>query len=154
MAVLKQTSPTALPTAPKPMPSSTVPSASTKSAVAFGSVHPESACLGLIRGLDSHDSPQRKASGRVIPQTEAGLLSIAVMIGAAIAEIGGCFAFWAWLRLGKSALWLVPGVFCLLAFAYLLTLVESSAAGRAYAAYGGIYILASLGWLWLAEGVR
>jgi small multidrug resistance family-3 protein len=39
-------------------------------------------------------------------------------------------------------------------FAYLLTLVESDAAGRAYAAYGGIYIIASIFWLWLAEGQR
>ena len=80
--------------------------------------------------------------------------SIAAMIGAAVAEIGGCFAVRAWLRLGKSAFWLVPGVFCLLLFAYLLTLIESPAAGRAYAAYGGIYIAASLVWLWMAEGVR
>jgi small multidrug resistance family-3 protein len=80
--------------------------------------------------------------------------SIAAMIGAAVAEIAGCFAFWAWLKLGKSVFWLVPGVFCLLLFAYLLTLIESTAAGRAYAAYGGIYIAASLGWLWIAEGVR
>ncbi len=82
------------------------------------------------------------------------MTSIAAMIGAALAEIGGCFAFWAWLRLGKSVLWLVPGVFCLVLFAYLLTLIDSPAAGRAYAAYGGIYIAASLGWLWVAEGVR
>jgi small multidrug resistance family-3 protein len=82
------------------------------------------------------------------------VVSIAAMIGAATAEIGGCFAFWAWLRLGKSVLWLVPGVLCLLVFAYLLTFIESAAAGRAYAAYGGIYIAASLAWLWLAEGVR
>ena len=39
-------------------------------------------------------------------------------------------------------------------FAYFLTLVESSAAGRAYAAYGGIYIVASLAWLWAVEGLR
>ena len=41
----------------------------------------------------------------------------------------------------------------LAAVAWLLTLIDSSAAGRAYAAYGGIYIAASLLWLWLAEGV-
>lgn len=75
-------------------------------------------------------------------------------VGAAIAEIGGCFAFWAWLRLGKSMWWLAPGVASLLLFAYLLTLVESEAAGRAYATYGGIYIVASVLWLWLAEGFR
>ena len=78
--------------------------------------------------------------------------SIAAYAGAAIAEIAGCFAFWAWLRLGKSALWIVPGILSLIAFAWLLTKVESDFAGRAYAAYGGIYIAASLGWLWLIEG--
>lgn len=72
---------------------------------------------------------------------------------AALAEIAGCFSFWAWLRLEKSALWLVPGTASLAAFAWLLTLIDSSAAGRAYAAYGGIYIAASLLWLWAAEGV-
>ncbi len=50
--------------------------------------------------------------------------------------------------------WLLPGVLSLIAFAYLLTLVETSAAGRAYAAYGGIYIVASLFWLWVVESVR
>ena len=48
----------------------------------------------------------------------------------------------------------MPGVASLILFAWLLTLVDTNAAGRAYAAYGGIYIAASLGWLWLAEGVR
>ena len=82
------------------------------------------------------------------------MLSIAAYLGAAIAEIAGCFAFWAWLRLGKSALWTVPGIASLATFAFLLTLVESGAAGRTYAAYGEVYIVASLAWLWLVEGVR
>ena len=77
-----------------------------------------------------------------------------IYIGAALAEIGGCFAFWAWLRMGKSPLWLAPGVVSLILFAWLLTRVDSDAAGRAYAAYGGIYICASLAWLWTVEGVR
>ncbi len=81
-------------------------------------------------------------------------MTIPAFIGAAIAEIAGCFAFWAWLRLDKSPLWLVPGVISLCAFAWLLTLAETDQAGRAYAAYGGIYILSALGWLWVAEGVR
>lgn len=81
-------------------------------------------------------------------------MTYAIYAAAALAEIAGCFAFWAWWRLDKSALWLIPGVISLIAFAWLLTLVEANAAGRAYAAYGGIYIAASLGWLWLAEGVR
>ena len=70
---------------------------------------------------------------------------------AALAEIGGCFAFWAWLKLDRSPLWLAPGLLCLIAFAWLLTLIPSDAAGRAYAAYGGVYIVASIGWLWLVE---
>jgi small multidrug resistance family-3 protein len=74
--------------------------------------------------------------------------------GAAVAEIAGCFAFWAWLKLDKSAWWLVPGTFSLALFAFLLTFVESAFAGRAFAAYGGVYIAASLLWLWLVEGVR
>lgn len=81
-------------------------------------------------------------------------MSALIYVGAALAEIAGCFSFWAWLRLGKPIWWLVPGMASLALFAYLLTLVESSAAGRAYAAYGGVYIAASLAWLWVAEGVR
>src|SRR5260370_11260986 len=80
--------------------------------------------------------------------------SIAAYVAAAFLEIGGCFAFWAWLRLGASALWTVPGLLALALFAWLLTLVEVDAAGRAYAAYGGIYIAATLVWLWLVEGTR
>jgi small multidrug resistance family-3 protein len=77
-----------------------------------------------------------------------------IYIAAALAEIGGCFAFWAWLRMGKSPLWLAPGIASLVVFAWLLTRVDSDAAGRAYAAYGGIYICASLLWLWSVEGGR
>lgn len=73
---------------------------------------------------------------------------------AALGEIAGCFAFWAWLRLDKSALWLVPGMGALAIFAWLLTLVPTDTAARAYAAYGGVYICASLLWLWMVEGTR
>jgi len=58
--------------------------------------------------------------------------AIAIYAGAALAEIAGCFAFWAWLRLGRSVWWLFPGMMSL-------------------AAYGGVYIVSSLIWLWLAE---
>lgn len=73
---------------------------------------------------------------------------------AAIGEIAGCYAFWGWLRLGKPVWWLIPGIACLIVFAILLTRIDSDAAGRAYAAYGGIYIAASLLWLWGVEDVR
>ena len=78
----------------------------------------------------------------------------AAYIGAAIAEIAGCYAFWAYLRLDKPVWWLVPGLASLALFAWLLTLADSSAAGRAFAAYGGVYIAGSLAWLWLVEGAR
>jgi small multidrug resistance family-3 protein len=81
-------------------------------------------------------------------------VTVVFYAGAALAEIAGCFAFWAWLRLGKPVFWLVPGCACLLAFAWLLTLVPADFAGRAFAAYGGIYIVASLGWMWAVEGFR
>lgn len=77
-----------------------------------------------------------------------------VYLLAAFAEIAGCFSFWAWLRSHHSGLWLLPGMASLAMFAWLLTLVESSHAGRAYAAYGSVYIAASLVWLWAVEGAR
>jgi small multidrug resistance family-3 protein len=72
---------------------------------------------------------------------------------AAVGEISGCFCFWAWLRLGKAPAWAALGLLLLAGFAIALTRVDSPAAGRAYAAYGGIYILSSLLWLWAVEGV-
>lgn len=71
---------------------------------------------------------------------------------AALFEIAGCFAFWAVLRMGRTAWWIAPGVFSLLLFAFLLTRIDVALAGRAYAVYGGIYIVASLVWLWSVEG--
>lgn len=78
-------------------------------------------------------------------------MTYAIYLFAALAEIAGCFAFWAWLRLGKSVVWLVPGMMSLASFAWALTLVPTEAAGRAYAAYGGIYVATSICWLWVAE---
>ncbi|WP_095167984.1 YnfA family protein [Pseudomonas sp. Irchel 3H3] len=73
---------------------------------------------------------------------------------AALFEIAGCYAFWMWLRQDKSAWWMVPALLSLTLFALLLTKVEATYAGRAYAAYGGIYIVASIAWLGLVERVR
>lgn len=73
---------------------------------------------------------------------------------AAVAEIGGCFAFWAWLRLERSVFWTLPGLVSLIVFALLLTRIDAGFAGRVYAAYGGVYIAASLLWLWFIEGQR
>lgn len=71
---------------------------------------------------------------------------------AAFFEIAGCFSFWAVLRMGRTGWWYLPGLLSLLLFAALLTRIDVSLAGRAYAAYGGIYIVASLGWMWAVEG--
>jgi small multidrug resistance family-3 protein len=57
---------------------------------------------------------------------------------AAVAEIGGCFAFWAWLRLGKSVYWILPGIVFLVVFVVLLTRIEIIFAGRTFAAYGSV----------------
>jgi small multidrug resistance family-3 protein len=78
--------------------------------------------------------------------------AIVIYVLAALAEVAGCFAFWAWWRLDKSPLWLAPGIASLIAFAWLLALAPSDHAGRAYAAYGGVYIAASLLWLLVVEG--
>ncbi|TNC71676.1 YnfA family protein [Rubellimicrobium roseum] len=81
-------------------------------------------------------------------------MTLAVYAAAALLEIAGCFAVWAWARGGASALWLGPGVLALLGFAWLLTRSEAAFAGRAYAAYGGVYVAASVLWLWAVEGQR
>lgn len=78
--------------------------------------------------------------------------NVALFALAALFEIAGCFAFWVWLRRGGTPVVALVGVASLIAFAVALTRVDSAFAGRAYAAYGGIYIVASLAWLWVVEG--
>ncbi|WP_334176597.1 YnfA family protein [Pseudoxanthobacter sp.] len=80
------------------------------------------------------------------------MAGLGIFVLAALCEIAGCFAVWQVVRLGRPALWLVPAAAALGAFAWLLTRTDAEFAGRAYAAYGGIYIAASLGWLWAVEG--
>lgn len=82
------------------------------------------------------------------------MTALAIYCLAALGEISGCFTFWAWLRMQHSALWVIPGMLSLAAFAFLLTRIDVHLAGRAFAAYGGIYIAASLLWLWMVEGQR
>ncbi|GAN62077.1 hypothetical protein AA0313_0279 [Acetobacter indonesiensis NRIC 0313] len=78
--------------------------------------------------------------------------TFAIYLGAGFAEIAGCFAVWLWLKEGRSAFLLVPGLISLIVFAFLLTRIDTDSAGRAYAAYGGVYITASLLWMRLVEG--
>ncbi|KAA8389865.1 YnfA family protein [Acetobacter tropicalis] len=80
------------------------------------------------------------------------LKPLVIYLLAGFAEIAGCFAVWLWLKEGRSAWLLAPGVLSLLFFAIVLTRIDSDSAGRAYAAYGGVYITASLLWMRLVEG--
>ncbi len=81
------------------------------------------------------------------------LKTIALFIVTAVAEILGCYLPYCWLKQGGSVWLLVPAGVCLAAFAWLLSL-HPAAAGRVYAAYGGVYIVVALGWLWAVDGIR
>jgi small multidrug resistance family-3 protein len=82
------------------------------------------------------------------------LTNLVAFVLAAVFEIAGCFAFWIWLRRGATPLVALVGAISLVGFAVALTRVNTVFAGRAYAAYGGIYIATSLAWLWVIEGQR
>ena len=77
--------------------------------------------------------------------------NVAFFLLAAVLEIAGCFAFWVWVRRSAATWVIVLGIASLAGFALALTRVDSAFAGRAYAAYGGIYIATSLAWLWVVE---
>ncbi|MDP5239468.1 YnfA family protein [Uliginosibacterium sp. 31-16] len=70
----------------------------------------------------------------------------------AVAEIFGCYLPYLWLKKSVSAWWLFPAAACLALFAWLLTL-HPHPAGRVYAAYGGVYVVVSLIWLWRVDGI-
>jgi small multidrug resistance family-3 protein len=79
--------------------------------------------------------------------------TLALFAATAFAEILGCYLVFAWLRLGRTALVLVPAAASLAVFAWLLTF-HPTAAGRTYAAYGGVYVSAAMLWMWAVEGQR
>lgn len=81
------------------------------------------------------------------------LKTLALFIATAVAEIVGCYLPYLWLRQGKSAWLLVPAAASLALFAWLLSL-HPTAAGRVYAAYGGVYIAVAVFWLWWVDGIR
>lgn len=80
------------------------------------------------------------------------LKTFGLFVLTALAEIIGCYLPWLWLKQGKSVWLLVPAAACLALFAWLLTL-HPTAAGRVYAAYGGVYIGVALLWLWAVDKV-
>jgi small multidrug resistance family-3 protein len=79
--------------------------------------------------------------------------ALALFILTALAEIVGCYLPWLWLRGRKSPLLLLPAAGSLAIFVWLLTL-HPTAAGRTYAAYGGVYVAVALVWLWAVDGQR
>ncbi len=81
------------------------------------------------------------------------LRTLGLFIATALAEILGCYLPWLWLREGKSAWLLLPAAASLGLFAWLLTL-HPTAAGRVYAAYGGVYVGVAVLWLWVVDKVR
>lgn len=81
------------------------------------------------------------------------LKTLALYLLTALAEIAGCYLPYLWLRQDKSAWLLLPGALCLALFAWLLSL-HPAAAGRVYAAYGGVYIGVAILWLWGVDGIR
>jgi small multidrug resistance family-3 protein len=78
---------------------------------------------------------------------------VGLFLVTALAEIIGCYLPYLWLREGKSIWLLVPAALSLSLFAWLLSL-HSTASGRVYAAYGGVYIFMAILWLWAVDGIR
>ena len=76
-----------------------------------------------------------------------------LFLAAATCEIGGCYLAWQAWRLNELWLWL-PALMVLGLFAWLLALTGSDSAGRTFAAYGGIYIVASLVFMVIIERVQ
>jgi len=83
----------------------------------------------------------------------AALRTLALFAVTALAEIVGCYLPYLWLRKRGSPLLLLPAALSLAAFAWLLSL-HPTAAGRTYAAYGGVYVATALVWMWLVEAQR
>jgi small multidrug resistance family-3 protein len=78
--------------------------------------------------------------------------TLALFILTALAEIVGCYLPYLWLRKGAPVWLLLPATISLVLFSWLLTL-HPTAAGRIYAAYGGVYVAVALAWLWCVDGV-
>jgi small multidrug resistance family-3 protein len=78
--------------------------------------------------------------------------SLLLFVLAGLCEIGGGYLFWLWLREGKSAWLAVLGTVILAIYAVLPTL-QTVSFGRAYAAYGGVFVVLSIFWGWLVDGI-
>lgn len=96
---------------------------------------------------------ERKSGIHQVARTMWAMRIFLLFVATAIAEIVGCYLPYLWLKQGKSVWLLLPAVISLVLFVWLLTLHET-AAGRVYAAYGGVYVAVALMWLWAVDHVR
>jgi small multidrug resistance family-3 protein len=78
---------------------------------------------------------------------------LGLFVATAIAEIVGCYLPYLYLKQGGSVWLLVPAALCLALFVWLLS-IHPTAAGRVYAAYGGVYICVAIGWLWAVDSIK
>jgi small multidrug resistance family-3 protein len=112
------------------------------------------AILGLLSLSGYHVSAcsiELGVGGASGVKVNAGAQNIFFFVLTAVAEIVGCYLPYLWLRKSGSPWLLIPAAISLSIFAWLLTL-HPAAAGRVYAAYGGVYIAAALLWLWRVDG--
>ena len=82
------------------------------------------------------------------------MMQASLYAGAALCEIGACFAFWTWARRSRSLVWIAAGCVCLLLFGCVLSFTDGTRAGQAAVGYLGVYVLAGFAWAWLFEGFR
>jgi small multidrug resistance family-3 protein len=92
---------------------------------------------------------REQKSDQPVSELKTALLFVAT----AVAEIVGCYLPYLWLKKGAPAWLLVPAAASLALFVWLLTL-HPTAAGRVYAAYGGVYVSVAIVWLWVVDSIR
>jgi small multidrug resistance family-3 protein len=78
--------------------------------------------------------------------------SLLLFVLAGLAEIGGGWLVWQWLREGRGVWFGLLGGALLVAYGVLPTFQAEPAFGRVYAAYGGVFIVLSLLWGWRVDG--
>ena len=80
--------------------------------------------------------------------------SVGLFAAAGLAEIGGGYLVWRWLREGASWPVGLAGAVILVVYGIIPTFQAASDFGRVYAAYGGVFVIMSLLWGWSVDGNR
>jgi small multidrug resistance family-3 protein len=105
--------------------------------------------VGILHSTDDHTRAGQQHKEALMFEIK----TVVLFILTAVAEIVGCYLPYLWLRQSASIWVLLPAAISLGLFVWLLSL-HPAAAGRVYAAYGGVYVVVALGWLWLVDGLR